>query len=138
MTDMNSILKSVVLLRENGDATSTYDCILSRDDTPVKEFIEAVANSVNRSGQKFNEWWASVSMSLVGEDTFPSCAYYVITGDKPENIVRDVELDGNPSTIEDILAKYGDYIVCECKWNGGWGSGGYYIKISESAKKKKD
>lgn len=129
MAYMNRIIASIEHRSSNGDETTTYDCTLARGDVTVREFVEAVANSINSRGQKFHEWWAVVSMSLKGHDALPPCADYAIYSGESGNVVRSAELDGQPSTVNDILAKYGEYIVCSCRWNGGWGSGGYSIKI---------
>lgn len=129
MSMMNELLKSTNLKSENGDATSTYDCELARDNITVREFVEAVENSVNRRGQKFNEWWATVSMSI-GQQKYPACARYTIYGDPSGSRFHDIELNGTPDAIiDDILYHYGKYIVDSCQWNGGYGSGGYYLKL---------
>lgn len=133
MTEMTSLIKRRDLLSSNGDATETYFCQLSRNDITVKEFAEAIENSVNGHGQAFREYWAVVSMSLKGQPALPAVAYYVVYGNLPGTRFRDIELDGEPSTIEDLLKKYGDYIVSFCNWNGGWSMGGYYLKIQEKA-----
>ena len=132
MSMMNELLKSTSLKSENGDATSTYDCELARDNITVREFVEAVENSVNGRGQKFNEWWVTVSMSIVGQQKYPACARYTIYGGPSGSSFQDIVLNDTPNaTIDNILNHYGKYIVDSCQWNGGWGSGGYYLKIKE-------
>lgn len=131
MSMMSELLKSTRLKSENGDATSTYDCELARDNITVREFVEAVENSVNGRGQKFNEWWATVSMSI-GQQKYPACARYTIYGDSSGSRFLDIKLNGtSDATIDNILYRYGKYIVDSCQWNGGWGSGGYYLKIKK-------
>lgn len=131
MIMMNELLKSTNLKSENGDATSTYDCELSRNNITVREFVEAVENSVNNRGQEFNEHWATVRMSIVGHSWFPFVAEYTIYGESSGSRLCDIELDGRPATFVEILSHYGKYVVDSCRWNGGWGAGGYYLKIKK-------
>lgn len=74
MSTMNELIKCTSLKSENGDATSTYDCELARNNITVREFAEAVENSVHNRGQEFNEWWATVSMAIVGHSWIPHAA----------------------------------------------------------------
>ena len=131
MSMMNELLKSTNLKSENGDATSTYDCELARNNITVREFVEAVENSVNNRGQEFNEWWATVSMAIVGHSWFPPVVTYTIYGGSSGSRLCDIELDDKPATFAEMLSHYGKYIVDSCLWNGGWGSGGYYLKIKK-------
>lgn len=131
VSKMNELLKSTSLKSANGDATFTYNCELARYNITVREFVEAVKNSVNNCGQMFKEWWAVVSMSIIGQYRFPACAEYTIYGNTSDNCFRDISLNGTPATIDDILSHYGEYIINSCQWNGGWGSGGYYLKIKK-------
>lgn len=128
---MKHLITSKEFLSSNGDATETFRCRLTRDNISVREFVNAIGNSVDGKGAVFRESWAVISMSIEGRPVFPAVAYYIIYGNLPKHKFRDIELEGQPSTLEDILDKYGNYIVSTCKWNGGWGMGGYYLQIRE-------
>ena len=131
MSTMNELIKCTNLKSENGDATSTYDCELARNNITVMEFAEAIENSVNNRGQEFNEWWATVSMAIVGHSWFQPVAKYTIYGGSSGSRLCDIELYGKLTTFVEILSHYGKYIVDSCQWNGGWGAGGYYLKIKK-------
>ena len=137
MSMMNELLKSTSLESENGDATSIYDCELARDNITVREFVEAVENSVNNRGQTFNEWWATVSLSFDGNPIFPPLANYTVYGNRENGQKRycRIELGSSPSSIEKILTKYDACIVTSCTWSGGWGSGWYHLKIKKGGTK---
>lgn len=115
-------------LRDNSDETSTYDCPLKRSDITVREFVDAIKRSIhNDESRVFNEWWASCNLSLSDcLPLFPDAKFTLYPDPERET---EVKMDGSPSTVAEILAKYGAFIVEQCLWNGGWGGGGYYLKI---------
>jgi hypothetical protein len=122
---MKSLIKATHI-SDNGDSTSTYGCELKRDDITVREFVDAIRRSIHDDKNRvFNEWWASCCMSLTGSTFVEAGASFYMYPERD----TDVTLDGAPSTVDDIVEKYGDCIVEKCTWNGGWGSGGYCLKI---------
>jgi hypothetical protein len=126
---MKKLIKSTHL-RDNGDSTSTYSCELKRSDITMREFVDAITRSINHDhDSEFNEWWASCT--ITDYSTMAELASFTLYS---PNLPVDVEMGGSKSTIPEILEKYGDYIVKFCRWNGGWGSGHYYIRVQKGEK----
>ena len=123
---MNDIIIKTRLIQYNGDSTETHECCLCDGEVTVRDFAEAVEESIRANGAVFCEWWATVDISVIGEDGL--AATYTTYG-REKNRFRDPMIHGEQSTVQQILAKYGDCVVQECRWYGGWGSGGYHIKV---------
>jgi len=118
---------SAKFVKDCGDSTSIYDCTMLKDDVTVKEFWEAVKDSCDgkdEDGKVFNEWWATFDISFEGKPWLERIVDLDYMGDG--KIHRDA---WSHTTEEDITVKYGDRIVTGCRWNGGWGRGGYSLKI---------
>ena len=127
---MKEIL-SADFVKDCGDATSIYNCKLLKDDVTVREFWEAVKDSCDKkNGNVFYEWWANFNISFEGKSSFETVVDIDYMGD---GSIRS--FDYRHDVEKDMLEKYGSRIVTGCRWNGGWGAGGYSVKIKFNPEK---
>lgn len=117
----------------SGDATDHYKCELLRENTKVRDFIEAARRSSAGENHVFDEKFVRVVLIVDNDGTDVEIVFFNMECGKTNGIemIEHVTTPRGSSekTELEILKKFGDCTVKKCSWSGGWASGRYALRI---------